>query len=73
MNIEVGSEVLVVDQNGNVCCEGTYHGVGIPTRRLNAKMPNAQHYAVQIKGEKQLHYYPVGYHTLLNPATKPKR
>jgi hypothetical protein len=73
MNIEVGTEVLVVDQNGNVCCEGTYHGVGIPSRDLKAKMPNIQHYAVQIKGEKQLHYYPVGFHTLMNSAIKPKR
>lgn len=73
MNIEVGSEVLVVDQNGNVCGEGTYRGMGIPSRDLNAKMPNMQHYAIQFKGESHLHYYPAGYHTLISSASKPKR
>ncbi len=69
MNIEIGSEVRVLNQNGNVCAEGTYHGMGIPTRDLNAKLPNLQHYAVNIKGEG-LRYFPCGYHTLI---IKPKK
>jgi hypothetical protein len=69
MNIEIGATVLVVDQNGNVCGEGTYHGMGIPSRDLNAKFPNIQHFAVKLLGEG-LRYYPMGYHTLIE---KPKK
>jgi len=69
VNIEIGATVIVVDQNGNVCAEGTYHGMGIPSRDLNAKLPSLQHYAVKLLGEG-LRYYPAGYHTLIE---KPKK
>lgn len=61
MNIE--TKVRVLDEGGNVCAVGLYKGTGIPSRDLNAKYPELQHYAVYVDG--QMRYYPVGLHTLI--------
>jgi len=61
----VGDKVRVVGQDGSVIAEGTYHGSGIPTRDLNAKHPTYLHFAILVEGEKNLRYYPTGFHTLI--------
>ena len=37
-----GDRVRVIGQDGNVCATGTYHGMGIPAKELNAKLPHLQ-------------------------------
>jgi hypothetical protein len=61
----VGDKVRVIGQDGNVIAEGTYHGSGIPSRDLKAKHPTYQHFAILVEGEKNLRYYPIGFHTLI--------
>lgn len=63
--MNVGDRVRVIGQDGNQIAEGTYHGTGIPTRDMNAKLPTFQHFAVLVDGEQGLRYFPTGYHTLL--------
>jgi len=63
--MKVGDKVRVIGQDGNMLAEGTYHGTGIPSRDLNAKLPHLQHFAVMVEGESALRYYPTGYHTLI--------
>jgi len=62
-----GTPVSVIDENGNFCANGIYHGCGIPAKDLKAAYPTIKHYAVFVDGE--MRYYPIGFHTL-QPARK---
>jgi hypothetical protein len=62
INPPTGTPVSVIDENGNLCATGTYHGCGIPSKDLKAAYPNIKHYAVFVEGV--MRYYPTGFHTL---------
>ena len=61
-----GDKVRVVGQDGNVCAEGVYRGMGIPAKELGARHPTLHHYAVIVEGE--VRYYPTGFHSLIPPS-----
>lgn len=67
--MNVGDKVRVIGQDGNVVAEGSYHGTGIPSKDLNAKLPHLKHFAILVEGEQNLRYYPTGFHTLI-PAKR---
>ena len=61
--MEIGTKVRVINEGGNVCAVGTYQGLGIPAKSLNAQYPHLKHYAIFVDNE--MRYYPTGFHTLV--------
>ena len=60
--MENGTRVRVINECGNKCAVGVYHGSGVPKREVNAALPEMSHYAVLVGSE--LRYYPTGFFTL---------
>lgn len=60
--MENGTRVRVINETGNICANGVYHGTGIPTKEIKAVYHDMTHFAVLVSGE--LRYYPTGFFTL---------